>query len=129
MSFDRTALSADRTLMSTVRTALSLIAFGLTIYEFFRKLNDQYPRGVPSLAPQRFGVAVITLGIVLLVLGIFNHLRATKERRLRRRRLYEIRLIRNPEIERPNGTLIVAILLLIVGIFSIVGVGLHIGPL
>ncbi len=129
MSFDRTALSTDRTLMSVVRTALALIGFGFTIFQFFHKLSDQFIRGgLPAEAPRRFGLALITLGIVLLVLGIYNHAHETKERRWRRQKLYEAKLIHNPEIRRPNSSMIIAVLLLIVGLFAVLRVGLSIGP-
>jgi putative membrane protein len=128
MSFERTAFASDRTLMAMVRTALALIGFGFTIFEFFRKLTDEIPQGLPPEAPRRFGLALIVLGVVLLALGIYNHARQTSERRARRQQLYEEKLMHHPEMKRPNASLIVAVLLLLVGLAAILRVGLSVGP-
>jgi putative membrane protein len=128
MSFDRTALSSDRTLMSVVRTSLSLIGFGFTIFQFFHKLADQFLKGLPPEAPRRFGLALIVLGVILLTVGIYNHAHETHLRRLRRQNLFDLGLIRHPEIKRPNSAMIIAILLLIVGLLAVLRVGLSIGP-
>lgn len=128
MSFDRTALSNDRTLMSVVRTSLSLIGFGFTIFQFFHKLADQFLKGLPPEAPRRFGLALIVLGVILLSVGIYNHAHATRERRMRRQTLFEQGLIHHPETKRPNSSMIIAILLLIVGLLAVMRVGLSVGP-
>src|SRR3982751_4311721 len=128
MSFDRTAFASDRTLMAVVRTALALIGFGFTIFQFFHKLNDQFMHGkLPELAPRRFGAALIILGIVLLVLGIFNHIHETHERRSRRQALYDAKLIPHLESKRLNSSMLIAVLLLITGIFAALRVVLSLG--
>ena len=72
MSFQRTRMSADRTLMSVIRTSLSLISFGFTIFQVFEKLRDQSL--LTGAAPARnFGVALVSLGIAMLVIGIVYH--------------------------------------------------------
>ena len=130
LGFERTAMASDRTLMAVVRTALALIGFGFTIFQFFHKLNDQFMHGrLPELAPRRFGSALIILGIVLLVAGIYNHIHETLERRARRERLVQAKLIHHREIRRANSSLIVAALLLVVGVFAALRVALSIGPL
>src|SRR5947208_4254356 len=74
MSFERTAFASDRTLMAIVRTALALIGFGFTLFEFFHKLSGQFLKdGLPVEAPRRFGLMLISLGIILLVTGIAIH--------------------------------------------------------
>jgi inner membrane protein YidH len=129
MSFDRTALSNDRTLMSVVRTSLSLIAFGFTIFQFFHKVSDTYIRGgLPPLAPRRFGLALIVLGVIMLTLGILNHRHETLDRRRRRQSLFDEGLIHHVEARRLNSAMVVAILLLLVGIGAIFRVGLSFGP-
>ncbi len=129
MSFDRTALSSDRTLMSVVRTSLSLIAFGFTIFQFFHKVSDTYIRGgLPPLAPRRFGLALIVLGVIMLSFGILNHWNEAQARRARRRRLFDEGLIHHAEFIGPNSAMIVAILLLLVGIAAIFRVGFSVGP-
>ena len=74
MSFQRTRLSADRTLMSVLRTSLSLISFGFTIFELFRKLRDT---GVlhDAASGRKFGITLVGLGIVMLIVGIADHVR------------------------------------------------------
>ena len=123
-------MASDRTLMAVVRTSLALIGFGFTIFEFFRKLGEGVlPKGgLPSEAPRRFGFALITLGIVLLVFGILNHYHDTKGRRRRRQALFDQELIGHAESTTPNSATIVAILLLLVGLFAMLRVGLSLGP-
>lgn len=128
MAFDRTALASDRTLMAMVRTSLALIGFGFTIFSFFHTLIQKY-LDLPTVAPRRFGGMLIILGIILLTLGIFNHQRETKERRLRRQTLYDQGLIHHPEIVRRSATMVVALLLLLVGILAIFNIVTRLGPL
>lgn len=128
MAFDRTALASDRTLMAMVRTSLALIGFGFTIFSFFHTLIQKY-LDLPTVAPRRFGGMLIILGIILLTLGIFNHQRETKERRLRRQTLYDQGLIHHPEIVRRSATMVVALLLLLVGILAIFSIVTRLGPL
>jgi putative membrane protein len=127
MAFERTALASDRTLMAMVRTSLALIGFGFTIFSFFHTLIQKY-LDLPALAPRRFGGMLIILGIILLTLGIFNHQRETKERRLRRQNLYDQGLIHHPEIVRRSATMVVALLLLLVGILAIFSILTRLGP-
>lgn len=130
MAFDRTAMASDRTLMAMVRSALALIGFGFTIFQFFHRLNDDYLGGqLPTTAPRRFGAALIVLGMLLLVLGIFKHFRETKARRARRARLYDLGLIRHVEPVRPSSVLAVAALLFAVGLFAFISVAFRAGPL
>jgi putative membrane protein len=112
MAFERTAMASDRTLMAMVRTSLALIGFGFTIFQFFHRLNDDFLGGrMPTEAPRRFGAALIVLGMLLLVLGIFKHVRETMGRRARRARLYDQGLIRHGEPVRLSSVLAVAALL------------------
>ena len=72
MSFQRTRMSADRTLMSVIRTSLSLISFGFTIFQVFEKLRDQNVI-THAGAARNFGIALVSLGILMLVVGIIYH--------------------------------------------------------
>src|SRR5258706_1298577 len=69
MSFQRTRMSADRTLMSVMRTSLSLIGFGFTIFQIFQKAHEGEILK-SSMAPRRFGEALVVLGIWMLIVGI-----------------------------------------------------------
>ena len=129
LSFDRTALSNDRTLMSILRTALSLIGFGFTIFQFFHKLSEQFlPDGLPSEAPRRFGLALISLGVILLALGIYTHATETHARRVPRQALFDANLIHHTELKQPNSAMIVSVLLLVVGVLAILRVAASAGP-
>ena len=131
MSFERTAMSTDRTLMSVSRTSLSLIGFGFTIFQFFRKVQSEYLQGVAvhPEAPRRFGMALISIGIVLLILGIFSHVNSTRRHKIRRERLLDLGLLHVDPPEKLSPALIVSILLLFVGLFAIAGAAFRIGPL
>ena len=127
MSFERTAMATDRTLMAVVRTSLALIGFGFTIFEFFRKIS-QDDKGLPAAAPRRFGLALITLGLILLAAGIFGHLKEASGRRRRRQALFDQGLIGHAEPLGPNSSMIAAVLLLVIGVFAILRVGFSLGP-
>jgi putative membrane protein len=128
MSFERTAMSSDRTLMSVVRTSLSLIAFGFTIYQFFLSVSQELGRPTP-IAPQRFALILLALGMLLLALGIGNHLRETRARRHRRAVLCERQLIRHLEPVKVSSAMLVAILLLLVALIAVLRVAFRLGPL
>jgi putative membrane protein len=128
MSFERTAMSSDRTLMSVVRTSLSLIGFGFTIYQFFQSVSVELGRP-PAVAPQRFALMLLALGMLLLALGIGNHVRETRGRRRRREILCERHLIRHLEPVKTSSAMLVAILLLIAGLFAVLRVAFRLGPL
>ncbi|GAA4753921.1 hypothetical protein GCM10023264_21340 [Sphingomonas daechungensis] len=129
MSFDRTALASDRTLMAGVRTSFALIGFGFTIFQFLHTLNDRFVNGsIPAGAPQRFGLTLISLGVILLVLAILSHRSQTRVRRLRREQLVERGLIRSVEDNSVNGAMVIAILLLVTGLLALLRVAASIGP-
>ena len=129
MSFDRTALASDRTLMAGVRTSLALIGFGFTIFQFFHALNDRFLNGgLPPASPRRFGLTLIVIGVILLMLAIYNHHCDTRARRLRRRSLYERNLIHSVEDKQVNSAMVIAILLLLTGLVAILRVAASIGP-
>ena len=118
LSFERTRMSADRTLMSIVRTSLSLISFGFTIYEVFHQLREGGVLPQAGHAPRNIGLALILLGVLLLVMGIFSHMRFGKDLNLRRDSLYHKNLLHNPITYRATPTFVIAFLLLVVGILT-----------
>jgi putative membrane protein len=128
LSFQRTVMSADRTLMSVVRTSLSLISFGFTIYEAFRSLLKETAGG-QSEAPRNMGFALISLGILLLLLGLFNHWQLTRSLRARRQRLFGLGIIHHTATIEVSSATLVALLLLLVGLLAIVRIAFHAGPL
>jgi putative membrane protein len=127
MSFQRTRMSADRTLMSVIRTSLSLIGFGFTIYQVFQKLYESEVLKHAG-APRRFGEALVTLGICMLVLGIGYHVSfMLRLRRLRTDMKIE-GLIHGESRFPPSMTLIVALLLLLIGVLAIWSMAFDVGP-
>ncbi|HEY1268053.1 MAG TPA: DUF202 domain-containing protein [Candidatus Binatia bacterium] len=127
MSFQRTRMSADRTLMSVIRTSLSLIGFGFTIYQFFQKLHEAQALK-SSLAPRRFGEALVYLGIAMLIVGIGYHINYMLELRRERKMLRDDGLI-HAESQYPLSlTLVVAVILLVIGILAVVSMTFNVGP-
>jgi putative membrane protein len=128
MSFQRTRMSADRTLMSVIRTSLSLIGFGFTIFQVFRKLSEA---GVlkSSGAPRHFGEALVFLGIGMLVLGIGFHIAFMIGLRVERKALQTEGLVHAQSHFQTSLTLIVAILLLLIGLFAIFSMVYGSGPI
>jgi putative membrane protein len=116
MSFQRTRASLDRTLMSVVRTSLSLIGFGFTLFQVFHSLINKVPGAVPTHAPRNMGLSLIALGVLLLVLGLINHVTSSKHLQARRERLRELGLIRHAEPLGPSTITVIAMLLLLIGV-------------
>jgi putative membrane protein len=127
MSFQRTRLSADRTLMSVIRTSLSLISFGFTIAQVFQKLHDANVLK-SSMAPRRFGEALVWLGIGMLVLGIVYHLNFMRGLRMEREAMRAQGLVHAESHFPISLTFVIAILLLAMGVMAIVSMVFEIGP-
>lgn len=122
-------MSSDRTLMSVVRTSLSLIGFGFTIFQFFHTLNKDFlTTHLPAGAPRRFGAALVALGIVLLVNGMWYHHREVSALRRRRKALHDQGLIRHPEIHSTSSAVLIAFLLLLVGSMAMFSILTRSGP-
>lgn len=128
MSFQRTRMSADRTLMSVIRTALSLIGFGFTLFEVFKKIHDA---GLikSSNAPRHFGLALVSLGIAMLILGIGFHAVFMTGLRRERNALKQAGLLHAQSQFPISLTLLVALMLLCIGILAILAMVGGTGPL
>jgi putative membrane protein len=127
MSFQRTRTSADRTLMSVIRTSLSLISFGFTIFQVFQKLRDQSV--LTGAAPARnFGIALVSLGIAMLVLGIIYHVQFMLGLREERKAMKAAGLVHAESKFPPSLTLVTAMILLLIGICAIVSMVFQAGP-
>lgn len=129
MSFQRTRMSADRTLMSTIRTSLSLIGFGFTIFQFFQKLQQANVLPVDSGTARSFGFLLVLLGVLMLVLGIFYHVRFMLQLRVQRKEMRSAGLIHAQSGFPISLTLIVAVSLFLIGVLSVVGMVFDAGPL
>jgi putative membrane protein len=63
--------------MAWIRTATSLISFGFTIYKFFEYLVETGDTGrLPGrFGPRRFGLCMISIGLVVLAFAIVDYRR------------------------------------------------------
>jgi putative membrane protein len=129
MSFERTVMSCERTLMSVVRTSLSLIGFGFTIFTFFHTISDHFLKTpLPEEAPRRFGAMLIVLGLIMLLTGIWYHMREWGALRRRRQALFSEGLVRHAEMGRQSSAIVVAFLLLAIGLLALSSVAARSGP-
>lgn len=71
----RTRLAVERTILAWVRTAVSLIAFGFTIVQFFERVHDMPGSAPPTFphAPRYLGLALIFCGIASLVIAMWEY--------------------------------------------------------
>jgi hypothetical protein len=71
----------------------------------------------------------VSLGVLLLVLGIWSHWQTVRKLRQRRTRLHEMKLIHNlPEVQVSSASAI-AVLLLFLGLTVILRIAFGAGPL
>jgi putative membrane protein len=128
LSFQRTRLAADRTLMSIIRTALSLIGFGFTIFKFFRSVKEITKHKVdPAALAGEVGLSMVGLGIGILFLGIIYHILFMLQVRKERQRLDKDQLIDSHDEFPISMTLVIAILLLLLGLYIIFKMILDVG--
>ena len=120
MSFQRTRMSADRTLMSVLRTSLSLIGFGFTIFQVFSKALKLPGATLSAAAPRNFGIALVSLGVLMLVLGIVYHVRFMLGLRSERAMMKRQGLIHGESAYPVSLTLITAVILLAIGLLALV---------
>jgi putative membrane protein len=74
-SWIRTRLSLERTMMAWLLTATALIGFGFAIVQYLNHLREipaARPADLPS-APEYLGLALISCGIVALVIAIWQY--------------------------------------------------------
>lgn len=119
MSFQRTRMSDDRTLMSVIRTSLSLIGFGFTIYQAFQKLRDAGAIA-SAAAPRNFGVALVTLGILMLLIGMVRHVKFMSELNATRIAMAKEGLIFAESTFPVSSTFWIAVALLLLGVAAII---------
>lgn len=114
--------------MAILRTALSLIGFGFTIYSFFSSMFEREPLGgVVQMSPARFGLALITLGVLLLVFGVANHYRYMRELRDQRTALTDDQLLAGADKFPISLILIIAVLLMMLGMFVVLSIVTQVG--
>lgn len=126
LSFQRTRMSADSTLMSEIRTSISLIGFGFTIYQAFQAFAKTM--GTISVASAKtFGMALVLMGIAMVGLGIWYHISFMVDLRARRRAMIETDLIVDTDQFPVSLTVVIALFLLLLGLYAIVSMVFKIG--
>jgi hypothetical protein len=97
-------------------------------FQFFHKLIQA--RVLPSSGPavRDFGVSLVILGVVMLVSGIAYHVAFMRGLRATRNRLVADGLIHGESVFPVSLTLIVAILMLLIGLFAIANMVFHFEP-
>lgn len=130
LSFQRTRMSADRTLMSVIRTSFALISFGFTIFQFFRSLRETTvaTQFIPEHAARNFGLALVMLGVGMLVLGVWYHLRFMHELRAERTQMVAQGLVHGQLSYPISLTLIAAVALLLIGLVAVFSMVTRLGP-
>jgi putative membrane protein len=71
-------MASERTMLAWVRTAISLITFGFSIQQFFRTREPpvQHER---LIGPTEFGTAMMVIGLIALLLAMFEHRAALRD--------------------------------------------------
>jgi putative membrane protein len=109
-SLVRTAFSSEQSLMSWMRTSVSLFMFGFSITQFFHYLEKQQAGIQFPASPRRLGLTLIWVGVLALVLAMFEH-------------VHRLRTLRNqglPRISRYLLPLGSAAVLLAIGIAALI---------
>ena len=110
LALERTALSSDRSVMAWMRTSVSMYTFGFTITKFMDYLAKQEDGGGHAAGLGRLGLVLIMIGILSLVMAIFEHLK-------RLRTMKRLGLVDSPSM---HLSIVGAALLLAIGIITLI---------
>lgn len=115
---ERTREAADRTLNAWIRTSISLIVFGFAVAKLYEYVETGYEQQTgrildPSHTPVIFGAAFIILGLLGTLAAVIQYGRILD--RIRSGRFTYMEPHRLPQI--------LAIMVLIIGLFGLVVVG------
>src|ERR1700759_3506239 len=91
---DEMRTMADRPLLAVMQASLSLIGFGFTIYQIFSDLAARAGVTAPNRSAGRLGLALLSLGLLLLASGLWGHARYSRGLEARRARLIAQGLLR-----------------------------------
>jgi putative membrane protein len=118
LAVDRTQFAADRTLMAWIRTAFSMISFGFTIFKFFQYLGKGAVAGATAVhGPRNLSIALVTMGTVSLAIGIWEY------------RASSVKLAKiKGESFSVSWIQLVAVFVVLLGLLTLLGIALRIGP-
>jgi putative membrane protein len=110
---ERSRAAAERTLMAWIRTSLSLISFGFGIDRVVSALHAALGDKIDPLNLSRtLGLAFITIGTLALLAAAVNH----------RQELHQINRGNFTYTSRLSLSFVVAIALILVGLFAFIGI-------
>jgi len=107
---DRTHWAGDRTLIAWIRTSLALIGFGFGVGRTLEYLEKIGRVADPFYTAKIFGGGFIIIGVLALIVAIFQHVRI--EKRLQRQGHHRV--------ERMPLGFFTAIMLLLIGAYAFV---------
>ena len=108
LAFERTFLAYERTRIAWVRTALALISFGFVIAKFFRYLREKQGETATVMSPRAVGLAMISIGLVGLILANWQERRAVKALRER-----------CPDLPKPIAG-VMTVLIVLLGVLALI---------
>jgi putative membrane protein len=82
-----------------------------------------------STTARSFGFSLVLLGVLMLVLGVFYHVRFMLQLRVQREEMRSAGLIHAQSGFPISLTLIVAVSLFLIGLLAVVGMVFDVGPL
>jgi putative membrane protein len=83
LAVDRTFLAYERSLMAWLRTSLAMVTFGFTMIKayFYLITSGTLLPSRQIMNPRTYGLFIIALGIIALLGGIWQHVRALRNLR------------------------------------------------
>src|SRR5262249_13287536 len=118
LAIERTQFAADRTLMAWIRTAFSMISFGFSIFKFFQYLRKEGFAGITDgHGPRNLGIALVTMGTVSLAIGIWEHRISSVNLAKARGQSFNVSWVQ-----------LVGFFVVVLGLLTLLGIVLHIGP-
>ena len=116
---DTALRDVERTMIQIVQTSISLIGFGFTIYQAFQKLRAAGAIA-SAAAPRNFGIALVSLGILMLIIGMARHVQFMRELKATRDDMAKQGLIFAESTFPVSSTFWIAVALLLLGFGAII---------